>query len=176
MNESSTQKPLLMLPDLQDPPSAGFFLVRHMPTVIAFIFVCLALSVISVAALIPLEVTIKADVGVIVRCPKKKTSYCARTYVSNEMLDKIALGNRASLVVEAEGTYRRKALEGVVYSIEKNASISDEALPHAVIIELAGGRPTSETSSVSALIIVGSESGLQLLTGSLPSFLQHSRI
>ena len=173
MNESSTQKSLLILPDLQDPPSAGFFLVSHMPAVIAFIFLCLALSVISAAALIPLDVTIKADVGAIVRCPKKKTSYCARTYVSNEILNKIALGNRASLVVEAERTYRRKALEGVVYRIEKNASISDEALPHAVIIELAGGRPTSEKPSVSALVIVGSESGLQLLTASLPGFIEH---
>ena len=148
MNESSTQKPLLMLPDLQDPPSAGFFLVRHMPTVIAFIFVCLALSVISVAALIPLDVTIKADVGVIVRCPKKKTSYCARTYVSNEMLDKIALGNRASLVVEAEGTYRRKALEGVVYSIEKNASISDKASPPPTQRQVTGDCPLNENSKI----------------------------
>lgn len=95
MNESSTQKSLLILPDLQDPPSAGFFLVRHMPTVIAFIFVCLALSVIAVAALIPLDVTIRTDAGAIVRCPKENTSYCARAYVSTEMLNKIALGNRA---------------------------------------------------------------------------------
>lgn len=174
MNESSNQKVLLILPALQDPPSAGVFLVRHMPASIAFIFAFLALSVISATALVQLDVTIRADVGATVRCPNKNTSYCARTYVSAEKMKQIALGNQALLVVEAESNYRKKTIAGTVHSIEKNVNVSDEELPHAVMIELVGDRPASDASSVFALIVVGSQSGFESLNASLLDFFKRS--
>jgi hypothetical protein len=170
MNKSSDKTPPLILPTLQDPPSAGVFFVRHMTTIVALILMFLMLSIIAVTSLIRLDVTIRADVGAIVKCGEKGKNHCARIHVSGENAKKIALDNRALLVVDAEGSYRRKSLEATVTAIGESADYDDGNSSRAVTIELADGRPPPGTSPTFALIVVGSQSALQLMMASEPSF------
>ena len=165
---SSNRTTLPVLPILQDPQSAGVFFVHHMSAIIALVFVSLLLSIIFIASFIQLDVTIRADSGAIVKCEERNGGYCARVHVSGAEAKQIALGDRVLLVVETEGNYRRKALEATVESIEESALNDEGMMSHSVRIQLVGGSPPSDALPKFALVVVGSQSGWELLMTSMP--------
>ena len=142
-----------------------------MPAIIALVFVSLLLSIIAVASFSQLDVTIRADAGAIVKCQEKNSRYCVRIHVSVEEAKRIALDDRVLLVVETEGNYRRKALEARVDGIEQSAINDEGKLSCNVRIQLVGGSPPSDALPKFALVVVGSQSGWELLMASLPRVL-----
>lgn len=153
---------------MQDPQSAGVFFVHHMPAIIALVFVSLLLSMIAIASFIQLDVTIRADSGAIVKCQQEDGRYCASFHVSGEEAKQIALHDRVLLMVETEGNYRRKALEATVDGIEASALNDEGVLSCNVRIKLVGGSPPSDALPKFALVVVGSQSGWELLMASMP--------
>jgi len=159
------------LPTIQDPSYWGMVLVKNFLPIIASLFIVLALGVFITTSLTSLDITIKANVDSLEKCPEDSKHYCAFFYMTEAEAQQITLDNPARIEVKQEDNYRRHTLVGKVVSISQTTSLTTEhnkkLLPYQIKVKLEARQIGSNISPTVGLIIVGSQSAWSSLTSAL---------